>query len=108
MLYLLVAVFWKVPRIVTVAYIVMSIICFIVYFMDKSAAASRQWRTKESTLLLFGLLGGWPGGILAQQFLRHKSVKSSFRSVFWGTVIANISGFIALSSPFVGAWRLLP
>ena len=27
-----------------------------------------QWRTGEGTLILLGVLGGWPGAILAQQF----------------------------------------
>jgi hypothetical protein len=33
--------------------------------------------------------GGWPGALLAQQFLRHKSVKAEFRAAFWLTVAVN-------------------
>ena len=57
------------------------------------------WRTPESTLHFLALAGGWPGALLAQQFLRHKSTKVEFRSVFWGTVIMNVAAFLALCSP---------
>jgi uncharacterized membrane protein YsdA (DUF1294 family)/cold shock CspA family protein len=106
-LYLLVAILWKVPNKVARGYLLLSRLCFVAYYLDKSAAASDRWRTKESTLLFFGLLGGWPGAILAQQFLRHKSTKAAFRSAFWGTVVVNVGAFMALSSPFINAWRLL-
>jgi uncharacterized membrane protein YsdA (DUF1294 family) len=36
------------------------------------------------------MLGGWPGGLIAQQLLRHKSVKSSFQRAFWISVIVNL------------------
>lgn len=32
-------------------------------------------RTQESTLHGLSLLGGWPGALIAQQVLRHKSKK---------------------------------
>ena len=53
----------------------------------------------ESTLLAVGLFGGWPGAIVAQQLLRHKSSKVSFRLAFWATVVMNILGFILLATP---------
>lgn len=66
-----------------------SLIAFCAYALDKSAARKDQWRIKESTLHLFALLGGWPGALLAQKLLRHKSRKQSFRTMFWFTVILN-------------------
>ncbi|MEZ9823063.1 DUF1294 domain-containing protein [Shewanella sp. 10N.286.45.A1] len=36
------------------------------------------------------MLGGWPGALLAQQVLRHKSEKTSFKIVLWLTVVSNI------------------
>ena len=90
---------WKVPGWVAGVYLVASVLCFAVYAMDKSAAAAERWRVSEDTLLGLGLVGGWPGAIVAQQVLRHKSNKASFRARFWATVIVNILGFIVLSSP---------
>ncbi|MDP1660063.1 MAG: cold shock and DUF1294 domain-containing protein [Methylotenera sp.] len=70
-------------------YLAASTITFLAYAIDKSAAQNNRWRTKESTLHLFGLAGGWPGALLAQKMLRHKSKKEEFQTVFWTTVIAN-------------------
>ena len=106
-LYLIVAVLWRVPNTVAGAYAVLSVICFAVYSADKASATSGGWRTSENTLLVVGMFGGWPGGLIAQQFLRHKSVKTSFRTKFWGSVGINICAFVMLSSPLVNAWSRL-
>jgi uncharacterized membrane protein YsdA (DUF1294 family) len=64
-----------------------------------TAAAKEQWRTKESTLHLFGLIGGWPGALLAQKVFRHKSRKREFQTVFWATVVLNCGALVVYSSP---------
>lgn len=80
------------------AYASMSLLTLIVYAIDKSAAKAGRWRTKESTLHLLALAGGWPGALLAQQWLRHKSAKREFRVVFWATVVLNVAGLVLLCS----------
>jgi uncharacterized membrane protein YsdA (DUF1294 family)/cold shock CspA family protein len=87
------------PILVLPLYYIISIFTFIMYSIDKSAAQNGDWRTPESTLHFLSLLGGWPGAIIAQQKLRHKSKKEDFRIVFWVTVILNISTFIWLNTP---------
>ena len=77
------------PAFVGFAYAGLSLITFGAYALDKSAARSGAWRTAESTLQLLGLAGGWPGGLIAQETLRHKSKKGSFLTVFWATVVLN-------------------
>ncbi|MCU7977742.1 DUF1294 domain-containing protein [Shewanella sp. SW36] len=72
-------------------YLTLSLLTFIAYAIDKSAAKRNKWRTKESTLHLLALMGGWPGALFAQNLLRHKSIKASFRNVFWLTVVANLA-----------------
>jgi uncharacterized membrane protein YsdA (DUF1294 family)/cold shock CspA family protein len=79
----------KLPVEVAWFYLAASLAAFLAYALDKSAARSGKWRTKESTLHLIGLAGGWPGALAAQRLLRHKSRKQSFQSVFWATVILN-------------------
>lgn len=107
LLYLGLAVTWGVPHLIAGAYLMLSVVCFALYAADKSAALAGTRRTQERTLLAIGLFGGWPGGVVAQQLLRHKSIKSTFRAAFWGTVIVNVVAFVALSSPWLGAWRWL-
>jgi uncharacterized membrane protein YsdA (DUF1294 family) len=89
---------WHLPPLVGAAYLAMSLVCFCSYALDKSAARKGERRTPESTLLMLGLIGGWPGGLLAQQWLRHKTVKQPFRQMFWFTVAANVGLFVWLST----------
>lgn len=99
--YAAVAASWQVPGWVAGWYLAASALCFAVYAIDKAAAQAGRWRVAESTLIVLGLAGGWPGAIVAQQFLRHKSNKASFRAAFWGSVMLNVAGFITLCSPYL-------
>lgn len=82
-------------------YLCASLVCFAAYALDKGAARKNRRRTPERTLLLLGLIGGWPGGVLAQRWLRHKSAKRSFQLKFWLTVIVNIgvAGLLISAAP---------
>jgi uncharacterized membrane protein YsdA (DUF1294 family)/cold shock CspA family protein len=84
------------PPMVFALYLALSLLTYVAYAIDKSAAKRGAWRTQESTLHLLSLAGGWPGALTAQQRLRHKSRKNSFRFLFWITVILNIGGLIGL------------
>lgn len=75
-----------------------SLLTFVLYWFDKSAAQKDQRRTQESTLHFFALVGGWPGAYYAQNILRHKSSKKAFKRVFWATVVFNLVGFLWLLS----------
>jgi uncharacterized membrane protein YsdA (DUF1294 family) len=47
---------------------------------------------------LLALAGGWPGALLAQQLLRHKTSKPGFIAMFWFTVLINVVVFVAWHS----------
>jgi len=66
-----------------------SLITYRVYAWDKLAAQNGSRRTRESTLHLMSLIGGWPGALIAQVLLRHKTRKISFLIGYWFTVIVN-------------------
>lgn len=70
-------------------YIMMGLITYFIYSSDKQKARRDEWRTPESTLLVFGLFGGWVGAIFAHRKLRHKNRKMDFQAKFWITVISN-------------------
>ncbi|MDM8524146.1 DUF1294 domain-containing protein [Desulfococcaceae bacterium HSG8] len=89
----------RIHPLILAIYMIVSLITFIIYAADKSAAEKGAWRTPESTLHLLSLVGGWPGALIAQQKLRHKSQKKSFRSVFWVTVLLNCGAFAWLFTP---------
>ena len=83
----------RLPIQILYLYLAVSAFTFLVYAMDKRAAQRDRWRTKESTLHTLALIGGWPGALIAQQVLRHKSRKLSFLFVFWVTVFVNCGAF---------------
>ncbi len=83
----------KIPFSVVCVYLILGVITFIVYAIDKSAAQNNQWRTQESTLHILSLMGGWLGALFAQNKLRHKSKKEEFQNVFWMTVLINCGAF---------------
>jgi len=85
---------WGIPLWVAGGYIVLSAISFGQYAVDKRAARQNRWRIPESTLQVTSLLGGWPGSIAAQQVLRHKTLKRSFLTTFWATVVLNVVVFV--------------
>jgi uncharacterized membrane protein YsdA (DUF1294 family)/cold shock CspA family protein len=89
----------RIPLHILALYMTASLLTFIMYAWDKSAAKSGEWRTQESTLHLMSLAGGWPGALIAQQKLRHKTKKQSFRLVFWVTVLLNCGAFAWLFTP---------
>ncbi|HRK22318.1 MAG TPA: cold shock and DUF1294 domain-containing protein [Fimbriimonadaceae bacterium] len=96
LLYAVIANVRPAPGVVAVYYAGASGVCFLAYAVDKLAAVRQSWRTSEGTLLILGLVGGWPGGLLAQYLLRHKSSKPSFRIAFWWTVVLNVVGFLVI------------
>lgn len=89
LLVLLATVFGRLPIALLAGYCVMSGVAFCSYAWDKSAARQNRWRTPESTLHLLALMGGWPGALVAQQRLRHKTAKVSFLAAFWLTMLIN-------------------
>jgi len=74
-----------------------SVLTAIVYAVDKSAARRGRRRVPERVLLLLGLIGGWPGALVAQQLLRHKTSKRPFQVAFWATVVVDVLAVGALA-----------
>jgi uncharacterized membrane protein YsdA (DUF1294 family) len=75
---------------VLVSYLILSLLTFVLYGIDKRNAIKERWRISEKTLQVFALLGGWPGALLAQQAFRHKTQKRSFIFVLWLAIFINV------------------
>ena len=71
--------------------VVMSVVCFAVYGLDKRRAVNGGRRIPERTLHILAFLGGWPGAMLGQSQFRHKTQKLPFLIVFWFVVIFHIA-----------------
>ncbi|NIC38648.1 DUF1294 domain-containing protein [Halomonas desiderata] len=78
-----------VPMQLIAAYALLSVITFAMYGIDKAAAGKGRRRTPEATLLFAGLIGGWPGALVAQRLFRHKTRKQPFQVIFWCGVVVN-------------------
>ncbi len=83
-------------------YATASSLTYYLYADDKRRAQTGAWRSPETMLHVFELAGGWPGALLAQRRLRHKSSKLSYQFTFWLIVAAH--QFVAID--FLLAWRL--
>jgi len=90
------------PGAVLGLYLVMSLLAFASYAQDKAAAQSHRRRTSEATLHTLALLGGWPGALVAQAALRHKTRKQPFRTIFFVIVGLNCVLLAVLASAFSG------
>lgn len=88
-------------------YVFASIVCFLLYWSDKQHALNGRWRTPENLLHLSELLCGWPGALVAQQLLRHKTRKVSYQAAFWLIVLVHQAfwaDWLLLDGDFTGRW----
>ncbi|MGO3018320.1 MAG: DUF1294 domain-containing protein [Anaerococcus sp.] len=58
--------------------LILNLITFIFYGIDKSRARRKKWRIKEIFLITMGLLGGSLGGLIGMKFFHHKTRKLYF------------------------------
>jgi uncharacterized membrane protein YsdA (DUF1294 family) len=67
------------------------------YGFDKARARGSEGRVPELVLHGLSALGGSPGAYLAMSLFRHKTVKGSFRILFWCIVIlqASLAAYVA-------------
>ncbi|QEH35216.1 Cold shock protein CspA [Aquisphaera giovannonii] len=80
-----------VPAWVAIGYAALSVVSGLLYGFDKAVAGSGLRRIPEATLHAADLLGGWPGGLIAQRAFHHKTRKASFQVVFWLTAAVNVA-----------------
>lgn len=84
--------------------LLVNILTFVAYGMDKYAAKNTLRRVPESTLLFFGFAGGWPAALCGQEIFRHKTKKQPFRQYFIISVILNFGALGILGALY---WRYL-
>ena len=59
--------------------IVINILTFLVYGIDKWKAKKDGWRISEATLLMLAVIGGTIGALLGMQVWRHKTMHKKFK-----------------------------
>ena len=58
---------------------VINVLTFLVYGIDKWKARQGSWRISEATLLLLAVIGGSIGALLGMQVWHHKTMHKKFK-----------------------------
>lgn len=95
----LLAIFGRLWWPVAGVYIITSMVAYFAYKHDKEAAQVNSRRTNEWTLITLGLIGGWPGALVARHRFRHKTKKVPFLVGYWLSVGLNVAGLAWLIAP---------
>ena len=88
-------------KIICVYYLVISIISFVMFGVDKKKAIKGEYRIPEATLLLTAALGGCVGSIIAMKFFHHKTRKPKFFILVPVFVILHVILAVFLTKAFV-------
>ncbi len=59
--------------------IVINIVTFLVYGIDKWKAKQGSWRISEATLLILAAIGGSIGALLGMRVWHHKTMHKKFK-----------------------------
>ncbi len=70
--------------------LIINVVNFVLFGVDKKRARKREWRIPESALLFISLLGGALGGIIGMNFYKHKTKKMKFTIAMPIILILNI------------------
>ncbi len=66
-------------KIVLYYLLVVNLLTFVTYGIDKHKARRNRWRVREASLLLLAALGGSIGALLAMHLFLHKTQHRKFR-----------------------------
>lgn len=87
--------------IIIAVYVIINIITFLAFFIDKEKAKHDKWRIPEATLIILSIFGAI-GGTLGMLVCHHKTNKAKFKLVYLFFVIHIV--IIALF--LTGTWKL--
>ena len=59
--------------------IVINIVTFLIYGIDKRKAKQGSWRISEATLLILAVIGGSIGALLGMKVWQHKTMHKKFK-----------------------------
>ena len=66
-------------KIIVIYLLIINIVTFALYGIDKWKAIHNKWRIREATLLITAFIGGSLGAFIAMQTFRHKTRKWYFK-----------------------------
>lgn len=82
-------------------FIIINLISFVLFFIDKQKAKKDRWRIQEKTLHTMSFLGGVFGSIAAMVIFHHKTKKTAFVVITIAALIFNIVAYYKLYQLFL-------
>ena len=76
--------------------LIINVVTFALYGIDKWKAIHNKWRIREATLLITALIGGSLGAFIAMQMFRHKTKKWYFKYTVPAMLVVHVVGMILL------------
>lgn len=75
-----------------IAYLIaVNLTTFLAYGLDKMLAARpNSLRIPENVLHTMAIAGGSIGGLIAQNYFRHKTMKTTFQTTYWVIVVIQV------------------
>lgn len=87
-------------RIFLIYLVIINLISFILYGIDKRKAIKNKSRIREKTLFLFSFIGGCVGALFGMLFFRHKTKKigfyvvNIFSLIIWIGIVIKVGGYL--------------
>lgn len=81
--------------------VLINVLAFVMYGVDKWAAQSRRRRTSEKALWIVALLGGSVGALAGMVTFRHKTRKVSFQFVLALIVLVQVALLYVIGEQFI-------
>ena len=88
-------------KVIIALLVVMGIITFFAYLIDKKKAEKGKWRTKEKTLLGLSFFFGSIGGLLGLYVIRHKTKHWYFKFGFPLITLAEIIAVVVICVRYI-------
>ena len=76
--------------------LIINLVSFMMFYIDKRKAIKDKWRIKESSLHLESFAGGVYGSITAMFLFHHKNRKIKFCLITALALIANIAAIVGI------------
>lgn len=94
--------FFRENKVLIIYLLIINIVAFITYAVDKYAAINRKSRIRIVTLLTLAFIGGSIGAIIAMYTLRHKTLQDYFTV---GVPLIMVMQIVALFYLMNAPWR---
>lgn len=88
-------------KILFIFWLIINVLTFCLYFIDKRLAIKQKWRISEDVLLIFALFYGAIGAVMSMLLFRHKTRKTKFIIAIPVFILINLASIYYFISYFL-------